>query len=112
MHEKIIRTTTNNWHCPKCNVDIYECDCKYLLKIDLQDHIEELLSFVSFEDVASTIIGINAKDVHLLLLEPNTIKEIISNIQCKQTSLHIFYEARNISRHKLLEGYHHDIIKK
>ena len=74
MHGQIIPTTTNNWHYPNCNVDISECDCKYLLKIDLSDHIEELLSFVAFEDVAYTIMGISAKDLDFFSFEPDAIK--------------------------------------
>ena len=85
--KKIIPTTTNIWHCPKCNVDIVDCDYRYLLKIDLQDHTGEILSSIAFEDVASSLMGITSTDLHLMSLESDAIEEIVSKVQFTQ---HLF----------------------
>ena len=58
--------------------EVTDCDYRYLLKIDIQDHTGQFLSIVSFEDTASTILGVNAKDFYLLSEDPDVIKEIVS----------------------------------
>ena len=64
--------------CPKCNTEVTDCDYKYILKIDIEDHTGELASTVAFEDMGSTILGINAKDFYLLSSNLDLIREIVS----------------------------------
>ena len=76
--KKLIPQNTGMWFCPKCNAEVRDCDYRYLLKIDIQDHTGELASTVAFEDAGSTILGNNAKDFYLLSSDPELIKEIVS----------------------------------
>eukprot|EP00253_Pinus_taeda_P024392 PITA_24392 len=76
--KKLIPQNTGLWLCPKCNAEVRDCDYRYLLKIDIQDHTGELASTVAFEDEGSTILGNNAKDFYLLSSDPELIKEIVS----------------------------------
>eukprot|EP00253_Pinus_taeda_P012080 PITA_12080 len=76
--KKLIPQNTGMWFCPKCNAEVRDCDYRYLLKIDIQDHTGELASTVTFKDAGSTILGNNAKDFYLLSSDPKLIKEIVS----------------------------------
>lgn len=40
--KKLIPQNTGMWFCPKFNVEVRDCDYRYLLKIDIQDHTGEL----------------------------------------------------------------------
>ena len=84
MHEKNVKNDTNGWHCPKCEVDLSDCDYRYLLKLKLQDHTTSLESVVAFEDASTELLGIAAKDLHLLSSDPSAIKEIFSKVECTQ----------------------------
>ena len=76
--KKLIPKNAKTWYCPKCNTEVTDCDYRYLLKIYAQDHTGQLLSTVAFEEAASTILGVSAKDFYLLSEDPDVIKEIVS----------------------------------
>ena len=76
--KKLIPKNAKTWYFPKCNTEVTDYDYIYLLKIDVQDHTGQLLSTVAFEEAASTILGVNAKDLYLLSEDPDVIKEIVS----------------------------------
>ena len=82
--KKIIKNSTNGWHCPKCDIDLSDCDYRYLLKLKLQDHTTSLEAVIAFEDASTELLGIAAKDLHLLSSDPSAIKEIFSKVQCTQ----------------------------
>ena len=82
--KKLIKNSTNGWHCPKCEVDLSDCDYRYLLKLTLQDHTTSLESVVAFEDASTELLGIAAKDLHLLSSDPSAIREIFSKVECTQ----------------------------
>ena len=82
--KKIIKNSTNGWHCPKCEVDLSDCDYRYLLKLKLQDHTTSLESVIAFEDASTELLGIAAKDLHLLSSDPSAIREIFSMVECTQ----------------------------
>jgi len=76
--KKLIPKNTGMWFRPKCNTEVSDCDYRYLLKIDIQDHTSELASTIAFKYAGSTILGNNSKDFYLLSSNPELVKEIIS----------------------------------
>jgi replication factor A1 len=58
------------WHCAKCNGDFPECDYRYILRLYLQDHTEQLSSVTTFNAIATKLLGILAKDLSLLSNDP------------------------------------------
>jgi hypothetical protein len=59
-------------------------DYSHFLKFDLQYHIDSLEFSLGFEDAVYELMGITAKYLHLLSSEPDSIKEIVSKVECKQ----------------------------
>lgn len=55
--KKVIQTSPNTFRCPKCSIDIFECDFCYLLKIDLQDETGELIKVTKFEGPTNAFVG-------------------------------------------------------
>lgn len=74
--KKVVEHSNNLWHCTKCNGDFPECDYRYKLKIELRDHTGNLQSVTVFNDAGNVLMGITAKDLFLLSIEPTDLQEI------------------------------------
>ncbi|KAH8479767.1 hypothetical protein H0E87_031418, partial [Populus deltoides] len=64
-----IKKVTNNgdgkWRCEKCDQSVDECDYRYILQFQIQDHTG--ISWVTaFQECGEEIMGISAKDLHYL----------------------------------------------
>ena len=75
------------WHCGKCDGEVVECDYRYILKVDLKDVTGNIHGVIAFDDAASQLMGISAKDLCLLSTELASIVEIVQRIYKKQLLL-------------------------
>lgn len=80
--KKAIQQSDNMWHCTKCKSTFLECDYHYVIRLQLHDHTGNLENYVAFDDDATELLGISAKDLHLLSSEPKTIHNIIVKVKC------------------------------
>ena len=74
--KKVMHHSNNIWDCTKCNGDFPECDYRYKLQFELHDHIGHLQNVTAFNDVGNELMGIMAKDLFLLSIEPTDLQEI------------------------------------
>jgi len=72
------KTGTNTYKCPQCTTEYGECDFSYVLKMNLQDDIGELLKEIAFEGPANTLLGVG--DFLLLLVEPNVANDVLDKV--------------------------------
>ena len=77
----------NIWHCGKCDGEFLECDCRYILKVDLEYITGHLHGVIAFDDAANQLMGISVKYLCLLSTEATSIVEIAQNICNKQSVL-------------------------
>lgn len=70
------------WHCIKCNGASIGCDYRYVLLLQLHDHTGHLENGVSFDDVATELLGVTTKDLCLLSSELKSIGDISTKIKC------------------------------
>eukprot|EP00253_Pinus_taeda_P010656 PITA_10656 len=78
--KKVVDHSNNLWHCSKCNGDFPDCDYRYKLKIELHDHTGHLQNVTAFNDAGNELMGITAKDLFLLSIEPTNLQEICGRI--------------------------------
>lgn len=78
--KKVVEHSNNLWHCTKCNGDFPECDYHYKFKIELHDHTGHLQNVTAFNDAGNELMGITAKDLLLLSIEPTHLQEICGRI--------------------------------
>ncbi|PON54858.1 Replication factor A protein [Parasponia andersonii] len=55
----------NRWQCDRCNQEFEECDYRYLLQAQIQDHTG-LTWVTAFQESGEDILGCSAKDLYLL----------------------------------------------
>ena len=72
------------WHCGKCDGEFVECDCRYILKVDLEDLTGNIHGVIAFDNATNQMMGISAKDLCLLANESTSIVEIVQRICKKQ----------------------------
>lgn len=80
--KRVIYHSNDLWHCTKCSGDFSKCYYRYILKLELQDHTSRIPNVTAFDDVASQLMGITAKDLFLLSDEPDAMHEIVSRVAC------------------------------
>ena len=80
---KVFNHLDGMWHCNKCDGDFPECDYRYVLKLEMHDHTGLLQNVTAFNDAATKLLGITAKDLFLLSAEPIAIHEICSKVSCR-----------------------------
>lgn len=78
--KKVIHHSNNLWHCTKCNGEFLECDYRYKLKFEIHDHTGHLQNVTAFNDAGNELMGITAKDLFLLSIEPADLHKICSRI--------------------------------
>ena len=75
------------WHCAKGDGEFLECDCRYILKVDLEDVTRYFHGVIAFNDAANQLMGISTKGMCLLSTEATSIVEIVQKICNKQLVL-------------------------
>ena len=74
--KKVAHRAFNTWNCNKCDGEFTECDYRYILKLSLQDHTDQINGATTFGDATNQLLGVSTKYLCLLATEPSTIKDI------------------------------------
>ncbi|ESQ50436.1 hypothetical protein EUTSA_v10001929mg [Eutrema salsugineum] len=67
-NKKVTQTGTNMWLCDRCNQESEECDYRYLLQVQIQDHTG-LAWVTAFQESGEEIMGCPAKQLYSLKYE-------------------------------------------
>ncbi|XP_042498805.1 replication protein A 70 kDa DNA-binding subunit A [Macadamia integrifolia] len=85
-NKKVIRSGNTRWLCERCNQEFEECEYRYLLQAQVQDHTG-LTWVTAFQESGEEIMGCSAKELYLLKYEEQDDErfgEIICNSLFKQ----------------------------
>ncbi|XP_031498766.1 replication protein A 70 kDa DNA-binding subunit A [Nymphaea colorata] len=85
-NRKVTKTTVGGWHCERCNQDFLECDYRYILQAQVQDHTG-VTWVTAFQESGEQILGCSAKELYLLKYEKEDdtrFGEIIKNALFRQ----------------------------
>ncbi|XP_057854853.2 replication protein A 70 kDa DNA-binding subunit A [Cryptomeria japonica] len=64
-NKKVINNGDGNWYCEKCDKSSPECDYRYLLQCQVQDHTG-LTWVTAFQEAGEEIMGVTAKELFML----------------------------------------------
>ena len=64
-NKKVTRSGKTGWLCDRCNQEFEECDYRYLLQAQIQDHTG-LTWVTAFQESGEEILGCSAKELYLL----------------------------------------------
>ncbi|KAL0410436.1 UNVERIFIED_CONTAM: Replication protein A DNA-binding subunit A [Sesamum latifolium] len=67
-NKKVTKSGNSRWLCDRCNQEFEECDYRYLLQVQVQDHTG-LTWVTAFQETGEEILGCSAKDLYLLKYE-------------------------------------------
>lgn len=62
--KKVTKSDSGNWLCDKCNQEFPECDYRYLLQLNIQDHTGTT-SVTAFQDRGQEILGCSARELNI-----------------------------------------------
>lgn len=63
--KKVTRSGNGQWCCDRCNQEFEECDYRYLLQVQVQDHTG-ITWLTVFQESGEEILGCPARDIYLL----------------------------------------------
>lgn len=66
--KKVTRLGNGNWHCDRCDQEFKECDYRYLLQAQVQDHTG-ITWVTAFQESGEEILGFSAKELYLMKYE-------------------------------------------
>ncbi|CAN0840647.1 Replication protein A 70 kDa DNA-binding subunit C [Linum grandiflorum] len=66
--KKVTNDDDGKWWCEKCEQSVDECDFKYVLQVQIQDHTDATWVTV-FQECAEELLGISAKDLYIMKFE-------------------------------------------
>lgn len=69
-NKKVTRSGNSRWQCDRCNQEFDDCDYRYLLQVQIQDHTG-LIWATAFQESGEEILGYPAKELYLLKYESN-----------------------------------------
>ncbi|KAL5973296.1 Replication protein A 70 kDa DNA-binding subunit C [Asimina triloba] len=67
-NKKVNNHGDGTWHCERCDQSFPECDYRYLLQLQIQDHTG-LTWVTAFQESGEEIMGVPAKELYLLKYE-------------------------------------------
>ncbi|KAF5748440.1 replication protein A 70 kDa DNA-binding subunit A [Tripterygium wilfordii] len=67
-NKKVTKSGTGRWQCDRCNQEFEECDYRFLLQVQIQDHTG-LTWVTAFQEAGEEIVGFSAKELYLLKFE-------------------------------------------
>ncbi|MQL96812.1 hypothetical protein Taro_029488 [Colocasia esculenta] len=79
--KKVSRVGNGNWCCDRCNQEFRECDYRYLLQVQVQDHTG-LTWVTAFQESGEEILGISAKELYLMKHEEQDDIKFAEIIRC------------------------------
>ncbi|GFQ07344.1 replication protein a 70 kDa DNA-binding subunit a [Phtheirospermum japonicum] len=62
-NKKVTKSGNSRWLCDRCNQDFEECDYRYLLQVQVQDHTG-LTWVTAFQETGEEILGCSAKELY------------------------------------------------
>ncbi|GJT66457.1 replication protein A 70 kDa DNA-binding subunit A-like protein [Tanacetum coccineum] len=81
-NKKVINNGDGKWRCDRCDKDVDECDYRYILQFQIQDHTGTTW-VTAFEKGGEAIMGVTAKDLYCMKYEEQDderFTEIIRNV--------------------------------
>ncbi|KAJ4950853.1 hypothetical protein NE237_027685 [Protea cynaroides] len=81
-NKKVVNNGDGKWRCDRCDQCVDECDYRYILQMQVQDHTG-LTWVTAFQESGEDIMGISAKDLFYLKYEEQDdekFSEIIRNV--------------------------------
>lgn len=63
--KKVVKSGETHWHCERCNQDFEECDYRYLIQAQVQDHTG-LTWVTAFQESGEDLLGCSAKELFFL----------------------------------------------
>ncbi|KAK6944766.1 Replication factor-A protein 1, N-terminal [Dillenia turbinata] len=67
-NKKVTKSGDTRWQCDRCNQKFEECDYRYLLQVQIQDHTG-LTWVTAFQESAEEMLGCSAKELYFLRYE-------------------------------------------
>ncbi|CAK7355970.1 unnamed protein product [Dovyalis caffra] len=64
-NKKVTNNGDGKWRCEKCDQSVDECDYRYILQFQIQDHTG-ITWVTAFQECGEEIMGLSAKDLHNL----------------------------------------------
>ncbi|KQK01644.1 replication protein A 70 kDa DNA-binding subunit A [Brachypodium distachyon] len=61
-NKKVTKGTSGLWYCDKCNREFTECDYRYLLQLQIQDH-SGTAWVTAFQEAGQELLGVSASDL-------------------------------------------------
>ncbi|KAM7274834.1 hypothetical protein ACFE04_016700 [Oxalis oulophora] len=61
--KKVTKSSDSKWQCDRCNQEFDECDYRYLLQFQIQDHTG-MTWVTAFQDAGEEILGCSAKELY------------------------------------------------
>ncbi|EOA14703.1 hypothetical protein CARUB_v10027980mg [Capsella rubella] len=87
--KKVTNNGDGTWRCEKCDKCVDECDYRYILQIQLQDHTG-LTWATAFQEAGEEIMGISAKDLYYVKYEHQEEEKFEDIIRSVTFSKYIF----------------------
>ncbi|KAH9307460.1 hypothetical protein KI387_035371 [Taxus chinensis] len=85
--KKLDLTANSSWYCQKCKHDVSHCDYKYALHFIIEDGTSTTW-VTTFDEVATSIMGISAQELQLLAPTPDKfgllLSQFCSTATCSQ----------------------------
>ncbi|XAR70718.1 hypothetical protein NMG60_11027679 [Bertholletia excelsa] len=81
-NKKVTNNGDGKWRCDRCDQSVDECDYRYILQFQIQDHTG-LTWVTAFQESGEEIMGISAKDLYYMKYEEQEderFAEIVRNV--------------------------------
>ncbi|XP_024170311.1 replication protein A 70 kDa DNA-binding subunit E [Rosa chinensis] len=81
-NKKVINDGDGTWRCERCEQSVEQCDYRYILNLQIQDHTG-IAWVTAFQEAGEEIMGITAKDFHNLKYEmqdEDKVAEIVRRV--------------------------------
>lgn len=88
-NKKVTRSATNRWACDRCNQESDECDYRYLLQVQIQDHTG-LTWVTAFQESGEEIMGCPAKNLYALKYEAEKEEEFAQIVRDRLFHQYLF----------------------
>ncbi|XP_074273618.1 replication protein A 70 kDa DNA-binding subunit A [Silene latifolia] len=79
-NKKVTKSGNSSWVCDRCNQEFEECDYRYLLQAQIQDH-SGLTWVTAFQETGEEIMGCSAKELYSLKYEEEDEERFASIIR-------------------------------
>ncbi|KAF8779979.1 hypothetical protein HU200_002253 [Digitaria exilis] len=64
-NKKVTKSDSGNWVCDKCNQEFPECEYRYLLQLQIQDHSGTAWA-TAFQEPGEELLGCSARELYML----------------------------------------------